>query len=249
MVIINNQPVAAIPMETPDPLQQGIFDTLQKSAGEYRYASADELITELMVRKSIVNKALALAYSGFEFQVFRKSFANPAYWNRNMVGGFTLKSEVLPSDAISDIIQNGQLYGTECATAMMIVYYASMLDVLGAEKFNKLFSDIYLMNWEHIDRDLFLREADDVADELPGDARYFMNPDVDPLHPEWQGENVFYLGDGKYYGHGVGILNADGVIRKLNNARKKDAQRSAYLLDGAKRQDYKMITRARLQGT
>lgn len=219
---------------------------MQKSAHEYKYASADELITELMVRKSIVDAAQGLAYSGFEFKVFRKSFANPAFWNRNMIGGFNLKNDVLPSDAIDDILKNGSLYGTECSTAMIIVYYKAILDVLPAKEFNKLYSSIYLMNWDHLDRDLAIEEFDEIADELPGDARYFINPDVDPLQPEWQGENVFYLGDGKYYGHGAGIKDAKGIIKMLNGVRKAGAQKSAYLLEGAKRQDYRLLTQYRM---
>jgi protein-glutamine gamma-glutamyltransferase len=246
MVIINGQPVTVIPMDSPDPLQQNIFDILSKSTRRYEYASPEELVTELIARKSVVQASRDLAHSGFQFRVFRKSYANPAYWDRNMLGGFNLKSGVKPSDAIRDIFQNGQLYATECSTAVIIVYLGAMLGVVSEDQFNKLFPDIYLMNWEHIDRDLALREFDEIEDELPGDARYFINPDVDPVHPEWQGENVFYLGNGQYYGHGAGIDDAAGIIRKLNGLRKAGAQTPAYLLPGAKRQDYKQLTKYRL---
>jgi protein-glutamine gamma-glutamyltransferase len=67
---------------------------------------------------------------------------------------------------------------------------------------------------------------------------------VNPLTPEWQGENVFDLGGGVYYGHGMGVTRADRILRALDGARKEGATRPAYLMDTVKRQDYKR--RARL---
>jgi protein-glutamine gamma-glutamyltransferase len=201
------------------------------------------LITELRLRGSIVKASHDLYRSGMAFKVFRDSRANPDFWDRTEEGGFELRGDVAPSEAIEDIFRNGRLYGTECSTAMIIVLYKAMLDVLPEEQFNKLFSDIYLMNWQHLDRDLAIIIDRSPADEIPGDARYFSNPDVDPLRPEWQGENVFYLGGGMYYGHGIGVADAHGMIKALNRARRKDATQSAYLNDMVKRQDYGQIAR------
>jgi protein-glutamine gamma-glutamyltransferase len=122
-----------------------------------------------------------------------------------------------------------------------------MLRVFSGSTFNRLYSDIYLMNWQHIDRDLAIQDSSSAADQLPGDARYFINPDVNPVTPEWQGENVFYLGNGQYYGHGIGIADADTIIRALNNARKPRATRSAYLLDSVKRQNYAFLYNVKQQ--
>jgi protein-glutamine gamma-glutamyltransferase len=93
----------------------------------------------------------------------------------------------------------------------------------------------------HLDRDLAIVIYPKAADLIPGDARYFSNPDVDPLTPQWQGENAYYLGGGLYYGHGIGVTNADGIIRALNRARKKDATQSAFLNEMVKRQDYRQL--------
>ncbi|MDP4180828.1 MAG: protein-glutamine gamma-glutamyltransferase [Bacillota bacterium] len=207
----------------------------------YRYASEDYLKFELDLRKSIINAAISLNRSRFSFRVFRKSRCNPDYWSRTNEGGFLLQNNVKPSDAINDIYTNSSSYATECSTAMVIVYYKALVDVLPKELFNSLFPEIYLMNWQHLDRDIGIVDYPNVHDYLPGDGRYFKNPDVDPMTPEWQGENVFDLGDGYYYGHGIGIGSGETIISELNKYRIENAERSAYLLDSAKRPNFKHL--------
>lgn len=246
MIVINYQPVNTPPTFdgfVPDSMQREILKTLMNSSYTYRYESLDHLAAELKIRSSTVTAARDLAHSGIKFKVFRDSMANPDYWRRTPEGGFELRGDVKPSDAIQDIYLHGSKYGTECATAMIIVLYKAMLDVMPTETFNRLYSDIYLMNWKHIDRDLALTMRDEAADLLPGDARYFMNPDVDPVTPEWQGENVYYLSGGRYYGHGIGIDTADGIISALNSNRRPNATRKAYLDDSVKRQDYLYLSK------
>jgi protein-glutamine gamma-glutamyltransferase len=246
MIVVNYQPVSTTPAFdgfVPDTLQAGILKTLMDSSYTYRYESLDHLAAELKIRGSVVTASRDLAHSGLRFKVFRDSVANPEFWRRTGEGGFALRGDVLPSDAILDIYQHGSKYGTECATAMIIVLYKAMLDVMPVDTFNKLYADIYLMNWKHIDRDLALLMKDGAADLLPGDARYFMNPDVNPLTPEWQGENVYYLSGGRFYGHGIGIEGADSIIRSLNGHRKPGATRTAYLDDSVKRQDYLFLSK------
>ena len=256
MIVIDYQPVSTTPEFSrfvPDTLQRDILKMLMDSSYTYRYASLDHLAAELKIRASTVTAARDLAHSGIKFKVFRDSMANLDYWRRTPEGGFELRGDVKPSDAIQDIYLHGSKYGTECATAMIIVLYKAMLDVMPADTFNRLYSDIYLMNWKHVDRDLAITMRGEAADLLPGDARYFMNPDVDPVTPEWQGENAYYLGGGRYYGHGIGIETADGIMRSLNAHRKPNATRKAYLDDSGKRQDYlylsKFLNSPELAGT
>lgn len=244
MILIGGRSVEDIPDTggySANALERSIFDIMAGSGSAYRYDSEEQLLFELRLRDSLVTAARELNHSGMSFKVFRDSMANPAYWQRTAEGGFLLKDGVRPSDAIADIYENGYLYGTECATAMIIVYYRALLDVFPKELYNRLYSDIYLMDWQHLDRDLALREYDRADDDLPGDTRYFINPDVNPLHPEWQGENVFDLGRGRYYGHGMGIADADTIVDALNSARREGATRSAYLLDHVKRQDIAVL--------
>jgi protein-glutamine gamma-glutamyltransferase len=244
MIRIRNKTVDTMPTVegfSPNALQKSIFDTMAKSAYTYRYDSEEQLAFELTLRNATVEAARALAHSGLQFRVFRKSFANPQYWRRTGDGGFLLLGSAVPDDAIADIFNHGALYGTECATAMIIVYYGAMLRVYPDTLFNRLFSSITLMDWQHIDRDLAIQDFSSAADLLPGDAKYFANPDVNPLTPEWQGENVFYLGGGLYYGHGIGIADADTILNALNSARRPRATHSAYLMNSVKRQNYSYL--------
>lgn len=223
-------------------IESKTINLLVSSSTKYTYDSLDQLKFELRLRREIITASYDLDRSGLNFAIFRKTTCNPAYWERTEDGGFVLKAGVKPSDAILDIFQNGSQYSTECATAMMIVYYRALLNVYSESLFNQTFPKIELMNWHRIDK--LLREVGLMKrreDYLPGDRRYFKNPDVNPLTPEWQGENVIDLGNGLYYGHGVGIQKADTIIQMLNKNRSEDADESAKLVDSAGRPDFKKL--------
>lgn len=216
--------------------------TMTDSSSKYAYESAGQLSFELQLRREIVNAARLLYRSRMGFAVFRLSRCNEAFWDRTSNGGFRLKKDAVPADAIRDIYDNGSAYATECATAMLIVYYKAFLEVYGEERFNSLFKDIYLMNWHTSDP--LLKAASTprpVPELLLGDRGYFANPDVDPQTPQWQGENVIVLPDDLYYGHGVGIHTADQIIRALNGNRKEGSTTTAYLMQSAGRPDIKKL--------
>jgi len=223
-------------------VEREIVNALAASSERYDYDSLDLLKFEVSMRKEIIVSSRALNQSGMEFEIFRKTRCNPVYWNRTNEGGFVLKNGAKPSEAIRDIFENGSKYSTECATAMMIVYYKALLNIYSENLFNQTFPKIELMNWHHIDR--LLQEVGYMTqrtDYFPGDRRYFANPDVDPLTPEWQGENVIDLGNGLYYGHGMGINRADVIIRELNKNRSEGADESAFLMDSAGRPNFKKL--------
>lgn len=214
-----------------------IIHKLSSSNEVYEYDSLDQLKFDVNLRVNIVNAARELDESMVAFRTFRKSKCNPAYWNRTDEGGFLLKERVMPSDGIRDIFINSSKYGTECATAMVIVYYKALLNILPENFFNEMFPEIQLLNWHYISKNLPIQEYTDGTDFFPGDCRYFKNPDVNPLTPEWQGENAIDLGDGTYYGHGIGIETGYGIIKALNKNRKSGATEEAFLLDSVKRLD------------
>lgn len=223
-------------------VEREVLRILSASEETYRYDSQEQLQFELNLRREIVKAATALSHSGMDFETFRESRCNEAFWKRGSDGGFALKDGVKASDAIMDIFRNGSKYGTECATAMMIVYHKALLEVFGAEAFDKMFPNLYLMNWHRISSEL--REVGiprREKDYLPGDRRYFSNPDVNPETPEWQGENVIDMGNGYYYGHGAGVGKAEFFIRALNGNRKKDADQEAFLMDNAGRPSFRRL--------
>ncbi|MDR0861202.1 MAG: protein-glutamine gamma-glutamyltransferase [Oscillospiraceae bacterium] len=215
---------------------------LSRSFTQYDYDSMEELRFELVLRREIVAAANALLRGGLQFETFRNSYCNPAYWSRTQDGGFVVNRNARASDAIADMFKNGRAYGTECATAMQIVYYGALLKVLGRDAFDREFAGAYLMNWHRIER--ALRETGlmrPTSDPLPGDRRYFMNPDVNTETPEWQGENVIDMGDGSYYGHGIGRRRDADIIADLNKNRRLGSHTSAYLMPSAGRPNFKRL--------
>ena len=116
----------------------------------------DELSFELKLRNNIILSARALNQSNAEFAVFENSRCNPRFWHLMYTGGFLLRRDVKPSDAIQDIYLNSSLYAFECATAMVIIYYHAVLHLIGESFFNQLFSNLYLYSW-NFDPDLGLQ--------------------------------------------------------------------------------------------
>ena len=231
--VVNQYPLESI--------EKKIIDILLSSSYKYTYNSLSQLKFELELRKNIISTSVNLHKSMFSFRVFRESKCNTNYWERTNEGGFSLKNEVKPSDAIKDILVNSAKYGTECSTAIVIVYYGAVVNVFPEEVFNRVFSHIYLMDWQYLDRSLEIHYYEEPIDYLPGDCRYFKNPDVDPLTPEWQGENAIDLGNGMYYGHGIGIKDRYEMIAILNMHRVSGSQTSAYLMESLTRPSFKIL--------
>jgi protein-glutamine gamma-glutamyltransferase len=222
-------------------IERIIVKMMASSSMVFNYQTPEELEFELKLRKSIITASIDLYKSRLAFETFRDSRCNADFWLRTDEGGFELKKDVKPLDAIMDIFHRTSRYGTECATAIVIIYYKSLLDTFPEELFNRLFSEIYLMNWQHLDSDLGITDYSGIKDLLPGDCRYFINPDVNPLTPEWQGENTIYLSDGYFYGHGIGIEDSAGMINVLNKRRIMGSNVSAYLMDFAQHPDFKNL--------
>lgn len=231
-IVTRDKIVAEYP---PNSLERKIAEQLASSEDVYNYDSLNQLNFDIKLRVNIVEAARQLDESNMSFTTFRKSECNEKYWQRTKAGGFLLKEHVKPSDAIKDIFINGSKYGTECATAIVIIYYKALVNVLPEELFNKMFPIIYLLGWRYISRKLYIEEYINVTEFFPGDCQYFKNPDVNPATPQWKGENVINLGAGTYFGHGIGIEDANGIIEVLNDHRKRGATESAFLTDSATR--------------
>lgn len=223
-------------------IEREIITKMSVSKERYEYNSLKQFRFELNLRKNIVVASIGLNEGNMEFRSFRLSMCNQDYWIRTSEGGFILKKEIPANVAIEDISINSSKYGTECATAMIIVYYQALLHTFHKKLFNELFPKIHLMNWHYIDNLLqdvgYLKKR---SDYLPGDRRYIYNPDVNPITPEWQGENIIDLGNHLYYGHGIGISTVAEMISELNKFRIESSTTSAYLLDSAAGLNYKNL--------
>lgn len=197
---------------------------------------------ESTLRANILKAARDMNKGGTRFASYRTSKCNPKYWHLTNQGGFLLRDGVTPDAGIRDIFRNGRKYSFECAVAIVILFYKAVLDSLGAEKFNELFPNLLLFSWNS-DSDLGITvRMIDSADALPGDALYFKNPAVNPDKMEWQGENVIKLGHDLYYGHGLGIRSAEGMIKALNRHRRANATESAYLENQVAYPNYRYLS-------
>jgi protein-glutamine gamma-glutamyltransferase len=224
-----------------DSIQAKILNILTSSKRTYDYSSAKQINFELNMRNSIVSTSKAFYESDVKFEVFKESICNAEYWERTEKGGFLLKENIKPSDAINDIFKNSSKYGTECSTAIIIIYYKALLDIYSEELFNTIFKSIHLLNWHYINPNLEVRTYKIEEDYLPGDCRYFKNPDFSPEDEEWRGENAIDMGNGKYFGHGIGIETSDGIIKNLNENRKDNPTESAFLTDYVTKPNFKHL--------
>ncbi|WP_025695985.1 protein-glutamine gamma-glutamyltransferase [Paenibacillus durus] len=230
MITFLNGGQNGIDMSTLSAVEREVVEKKRRSPETYVYESPAALQFELNMRRRIVEAAIALDASGATFVPFETTRGNRNFWSRTSEGGLRLNNGVLPSDGINDIFRNGHLYAFECATAAVIVLYKGVLDALGEEVFNAYFNNLLLYDWQY-DSDLQLTATNNREEAYPGDVQYFKNPDHAPDKPEWQGENAIVLGNGMYFGHGIGITTAAGIIAALNNERVPGSRTSAYLMD------------------
>jgi protein-glutamine gamma-glutamyltransferase len=238
-IITENNIIIAYPQDT---IEWVVLNKLSSSEDVYEYASLSQLKFEIQLRKEIIVAARELDGSGLRFRTFKSSICNEDFWHRTEQGGFLLKESVTSSSAIRDIFINGSKYGTECSTAIVIIYYKALLDIYPEELFNKAFQNINLMNWHYIDDDLDIVTYKNISDAIPGDCRYIENPDFNPENSEWRGENIIDLGDGMYFGHGLGITSINNIIDYLNDRRKPNSTQSAHAKNNSSRPNFKHLS-------
>lgn len=237
MIIMMGTLLSDPPPSTLSEIEAKIYEELQKSELPHYYSSWKQLNFELLLRKNIIDAARRLARVPVEFNIFEESRFNPRFWTKT-IHGYQLNPNVLPSEAIEDIYENGHEYAFECSTAIVIVYYYAVLRSINRNLFNRLFQNLLVWDWSY-DEDLrIITKAG--KEFIPGDVLYFHNPDHQ--EPQWIGENTVFLGDNLYYGHGTGIRTKEDMIRALNTLRKPNATRSAYLLSQYSRLDFNYLS-------
>lgn len=204
---------------------------------------------DLAFRKCVVDAAYALADSGASFSGSADGDkVNTALWTMGYGGKMGVRKFLAdgslgkPSAALKDIFDNGRAYGFECATAMMVIYHKAILEHVGAEAFDALFTEPRMMS--------FFRwsiEDDDFADVKtllhkptplrPGSHYYYENVDASPENSAFRGENVIYLGEGKFYAHGVVgasgqyIVTEQELVRSLSSLRRAGATKAPRRID------------------
>lgn len=196
------------------------------------------------VSKSMVDASEKMHAAGISFQLIKNHKANPDFWNVDASGTLTLKPGIKASDAINDMLSNNGKYGYECATGLVATYYVAMLDLLGPKDFDRVASDLRIGPWDmendlerlmketHPDggwnAEVPLKNPDKL---LPGGYYYFRNWDVtdEARARGWQGENVIYLGGGKFYGHGIGLGPGSDFVTKLKAESKPDGKTPSLL--------------------
>lgn len=204
-----------------------IINAMVNAPSLYSFSSFNDLLFEINVRKDIIESAEEMSKGESVFTTFQYTQCNPEYWYLTTEGGFQLKPNKNPSDAIQDIYKNSSLYAFECATACVITFYKATLDRLSNEVFNYLFQNLYLYSW-HTDVDLGLYTF--YGDHyIPGDVIYFNNPEYNPSTPWYRGVNAVALFGDDVFGHGFGIMSKEDMIQSLNEMRKPASNQSAYL--------------------
>lgn len=191
--------------------------------GKTRYQQAQ-------IQLNIVKAAKAFHAAGVNFSGSSKTDkVNKELWWMGYGGKMGVRQNVKPSDAINDIFKNGDKYGCECATATMIIMYKGILDTIGPKDFDRAFAKTRLFRWDIKDDDFKAAEKHGkLPGYWPGDHTYFKNPDFDPSNSAFQGENVIYLGNGQYFGHGLGVATDKEVVERLNGLRRSGAKKTAF---------------------
>lgn len=187
------------------------------------------------------------------FALIKDHAFNPAFWEPRGGGSFALKAGVKPSDAVKDMFANPDQYQFECATALVIVHYKAMLDLLGPKDFDAACANLQMGPWVYestmsthwkIDGSGSTEATAARREALRGgDYTYIRNWEVSDQGRDagWQGENVIALGNGQYYGHPFGIATEDHIVNYLNGHRNAGSTRSASMLDLQARLDPSLL--------
>ncbi|WP_310356747.1 protein-glutamine gamma-glutamyltransferase [Neobacillus drentensis] len=209
--------------------QKDIVTKMVKSGEVFSFQTLSQFEFELLFRTKTLKAARDLNNSKVQFTTFTYAFCNRRYWDRLSNGGFLLKPNVRPSVAILDILKNGSLYAFDCSTGIAIVLYLATLYSIGSRRFDLLFNRLFLYDWQFNNP---LRLTQKYGDDfIPGDIVHFNNPDVNPKESYWRAENVIFMSDDQYYGHGVGIKKASTILSFLDKKRRPNPRIPAYLMN------------------
>ncbi|WP_078544346.1 hypothetical protein [Litchfieldia alkalitelluris] len=240
MITINGLPLNLVQQLNQASLPEiEIIETMINHAEEYEYQSVEELWFEIKFRVAILHSSRKLDHSRVRVATFATSKCNEQFWKLTKNGAFHVRKDVQPTEAITDIFRNGNLYSFESATAVVIILYKATLEIVGQTLFNQYFTDLVLYDW-HYDQDLELLTTKG-NEFIFGDCIYIKNPEFDPHTPFCRGGYAIVMGQDKYYDHGIGIKQDKAIISHLNNHRKTNAQKSANILEQVTRPHFNSL--------
>ena len=101
--------------------KQQILSIMAGNQEVYSFRTADELSFDLNLRVNIIISALELFKVDFSFVHFSNPFATPVL-EKNVSWRIRASSKHTTFYCHTGYFQNGKLYGTECATAMIIIF-------------------------------------------------------------------------------------------------------------------------------
>lgn len=206
------------------------------------------LCDKVRIGGAMVDAAYAMNKAQHEFGDLK---VNSKLWRAEgtELGIMHLRAGAKPADALRDIFAQPEKYQFECATAICVIRYKAILDLIGEKDFNRIMGDLKIGPWEQENdaakawsvrgkaqdgSKIAASEKDVKADLKPGDYTYFKNWSVSlsGWSGGWQGENVIYLGGGKYYGHPFGVTTGQAIVDHLNtNRQNRGNVKSASLMD------------------
>lgn len=218
---------------------------IENKNGTLRLRPLGEALRDrIKVGAAIVSACRDMDAASHDFALTDDQTFSKKYWvpDERVESAFSLKPGSSPSAALLDIFADPKRYKFECATAMVIVHYKALLDLLGSSEFDKRCRGLRIGPWVTEDylakqqkRDGKVEEAsaERRAELKPGDYTYIMNWDVSAAGRDggWAGENVIYLGGDLFYGHPFGIAEEGVIVDHLNTLRKARAKRSASMMD------------------
>ena len=208
-----------------------------------------ERTEDLAFRAAVVKASKDLAESGASFAgTSKQDKVNLELWTQGYGGKMQVRKWLnegeigKPSVALRDIFKNGDQYGFECATAMMVIYHKAILDHIGDEAFDRLFTEprhLKFFRWSIEDDDFIdVKRLAHVPSKLkPGSHYYYKNPGADPKNSAWGGENVIYLGDGQFYAHGIRgasgnfVVTEQEILDTLRGLRSPDSTQEPHRID------------------
>jgi RHS repeat-associated protein len=198
------------------------LEILIESKTTYKYTD-QSIIAEMEFRDALLAAADKVKKSGLGFAAAGEVGKDVKGWEGVKDGiRFKKGSGLTASKAIEELFNQAKDVKLDCANGGILVFYEALRSYLGDERFDKLFVgerqlDIAQANSTR----LFWLDLKKYDDYLPGDWRYFSNPNLDPKESRaWQGFNAIQAGKeatGKFIAHPGFELTAQETIDKLNS--------------------------------